>query len=223
MIVGALRAAPLFLEKLVTVSSVSVPTRAVAQSLLEEASLMNPGPWVSHVRYVADAAERIARAAGMDAERAYVLGLTHDIGRREGVNNLRHLTDGYRLMRALGYVDAARVCITHAYPIRDASLYIGEWDLNLNDAELLREVLERAEFNDEDRLIQLCDALALPSGFCLLEQRFVDVALRYGAPEFVPRKWRATLEIKADLEARMGASIYTLLPGVVENTFRRAT
>ncbi len=202
-----------------TVKFMSVPTRTVAEALLEEASRMNPGPWVSHVRHVADAAERIARAAGMDAGRAFILGLMHDIGRREGVNNLRHLPDGYRFMLALGYEDAARVCITHAYPINDADMYIGEWDLNLNDAQLLRDVLTHTEFDDEDRLIQLCDALALPSGFCLLEKRFVDVSIRYGTPEFVPRKWQATLEIQKRFEARIGASLYTLLPGVVENTF----
>jgi HD domain len=199
-----------------------VPTRAVAEALLEEASHMNPGPWVSHVRHVADAAQRIAQAAGMDAERAFVLGLTHDIGRREGVNNLRHLTDGYRFMRGLGYEDAARVCITHAYPINDTEMYIGKWDLSGEDAELLRDVLARTTFNDEDRLIQLCDALALPDGFCLLEKRFVDIGIRYGTPEFVQRKWRATLDIKDDFEVRIGISIYTLLPGIVENTFSLA-
>ena len=202
-----------------TVKFMSVPTRAVAEALLEEASRMNPGPWVSHVRHVADAAERIARAVGMDPERAFILGLLHDIGRREGVNNLRHLTDGYRFMLALDYEDAARVCVTHAYPIQNADAYIGAWDLEETDAELLRDVLAHCEYNEEDRLIQLCDALALPSGFCLLEKRFVDVSIRYGTPEFVPRKWQATLDIKKRFEARIGASLYTLLPGVVENTF----
>ena len=197
----------------------SVPTRAIAEALLEEASRMNPGPWVSHVRHVADAAGRIAQAAGMDAERAFALGLTHDIGRRSGVTNLRHMTDGYHLMQELGYTDAARVCITHSYPINDADMYFGEWDLNLEDAALLRNVLANTEFNDEDRLIQLCDALALPSGYCLLEKRLVEVALRHGTPEFLSRKWRATLDIKDYFETRMNASIYTLLPGVVENTF----
>ncbi len=198
---------------------VSIPSLTTATVFLEEASRLNPGPWVSHVRFVADAAERIARAAGMNAERAYVLGLLHDIGRREGVNNLRHLTDGYRFMRGHGFEDAARVCITHAYPIKDASLFIGPWDLEAADGALLCDVLASTAYNDEDELIQLCDALALPSGFCLLEKRFVDVSLRYGTPEFIPRKWRATLEIQKRFETRIGASLYTLLPGVIENTF----
>ena len=122
-------------------------------------------------------------------------------------------------MQSHGYANAARVCITHAYPIQNADLYIGAWDLEETDAKLLRDVLAHCEYDDEDHLIQLCDALALPSGFCLLEKRFVDVSLRHGTPEFIPRKWQATLEIQKRFEARIGASLYTLLPGVIENTF----
>ena len=122
-------------------------------------------------------------------------------------------------MQSHGYADAGRICITHAYQIQNADLYFGSWDLNESDAKLLRDVLARTEYNDEDYLIQLCDALALPSGFCLLEKRFVDVTLRYGTPEFLPKKWQATLEIQKRFETRIGASLYTLLPGVIENTF----
>ena len=53
----------------------------------------------------------------------------------------------------------------------------------------------------------------------LLEKRFVDVCLRYGAhPNLVPR-WRATFAIKDDFERRIGCPVYDLLPGVRENTF----
>jgi hypothetical protein len=33
------------------------------------------------------------------------------------------------------------------------------------------------------------------------------------------RKWQATFDIKADFERRMRCSVYSLLPGIVENTF----
>ena len=67
--------------------------------------------------------------------------------------------------------------------------------------------------------MQLCDALALPTGFCLLEKRFVDVALRYGTPPVIVERWKKTLEIKDFFEQKINGSIYRLLPGVVENTF----
>jgi hypothetical protein len=68
-------------------------------------------------------------------------------------------------------------------------------------------------------LIQLCDALTLPGGFCLLEKRLTDVALRYGCNEWTVERWRAFIEIRKYFENRIGESIYRLLPGVVENTF----
>jgi hypothetical protein len=52
-----------------------------------------------------------------------------------------------------------------------------------------------------------------------MEKRMLDVGLRYGINEFSLRKWQATFNIKVDFEQRMGCSVYSLLPGVVENTF----
>ncbi|MDI6881043.1 MAG: hypothetical protein QMC95_13370 [Desulfitobacteriaceae bacterium] len=70
-----------------------------------------------------------------------------------------------------------------------------------------------------DELIQLCDALTTPKGFCLLEKRLVDVALRYGVNDLTVLKWKATFEIKGKFEAVIGRPIYNLLPGIEETTF----
>lgn len=70
-------------------------------------------------------------------------------------------------------------------------------------------------------LVQLCDSLALPTGFCLLEKRFVDVTIRYGAHPFTVDRWKKYLQIKAFFEEKAGCSIYDLLPGVVENSLRQ--
>ena len=67
------------------------PTIPEAEQLLREAEKCNPGPWGNHSRVAAFCAERIAKAAGMDAEKAYVLGLLHDIGRKFGIKHLAHV------------------------------------------------------------------------------------------------------------------------------------
>ena len=73
-----------------------IPDRHQAELWLQEAGVLNPGPWVAHSRYVAEAARNIAtRLPTLDAEAAYVLGLLHDIGRRAGVTGMRHSLDGY--------------------------------------------------------------------------------------------------------------------------------
>jgi hypothetical protein len=75
------------------------------------------------------------------------------------------------------------------------------------------------EHTTYDRLIQLCDALALPTGPCLVEKRLVDVAQRHGFNALTLAKWRAYISLEREFSAAVGFSVYTLLPGVVENTF----
>jgi hypothetical protein len=52
-----------------------------------------------------------------------------------------------------------------------------------------------------------------------MEKRLVDVALRHGFNDLTLAKWRAFLALRQEFDAAAGASIYTLLPGVVENSF----
>ena len=46
----------------------------------------------------------------------------------------------------------------------------------------------------------------------------IDVALRYGINDLIIDKWKSTMELKQYFESKIGKSIYTLLPGVIENT-----
>lgn len=202
-----------------------VPSRERAEAYLRESEAMNPGPWVAHARLVARAAEAIAqRDPRLDPERAYVLGLLHDVGRRTGgpgVADVRHLLDGYAFMHAEGFDDCARVCLTHSFPapITDVGAFASPWRCPPEERQFVQDVLGRAEYSVEDRLIQLCDCLALPIGFCLIEKRLVDVVLRHGFNDLTLAKWRAYLGLRREFDAAVGGSIYRLLPGVVETTF----
>ena len=70
-----------------------------------------------------------------------------------------------------------------------------------------------------DKLIQLCDALALPTGYCLIEKRIIDVALRHGVSAYSVPRWQAYFKIQREFEKAIGRSIYQVLPGVIKNTF----
>jgi hypothetical protein len=195
-----------------------------AKGFLAEASKLNPGPWVMHSKYVADAAKNISlEHPGLNPNDAYILGLLHDIGRREGVYHRRHIIDGYRFLAGKDYYDVARICITHSYPIKRIEACFGRNDCLDEENEFLEDFLSTVEYNCYDKLIQLCDTLAMSTGFCLLEKRMVDVALRYGTAEYMIDKWKAIRKIKGEFEGAIGKSIYALLPGVVENTFQNAT
>lgn len=192
-----------------------------AETALQKAAESNPGPWVEHSRYVAMACRNIAsHCPGLSADQAYLLGLLHDIGRYPGVSSEKHLIDGYRYCIEKDWEKAAQICISHAFMIPDISTSIGTFDISEQDYQFMKDFIEHAVYDDYDYLVQLCDSLALPTGFCLLEKRFVDVALRYGThPATVPR-WKKILEIKEYFENKTGGSIYELLPGVIENSFR---
>lgn len=197
-----------------------VPIIEEAELILKEAEKLNPGPWVKHSIYAGQAARNIAEnCEGMDADVAQVLGMLHDIGRRVGVTSMRHSLDGYKYAIERGYDLLGKICITHSFPAKDIKEAFGKWDCTEEEYNFVDTYIKEAEYNDYDRLIQLCDALALPSGFSLMEKRMVDVALRHGVHEYIIPKWKATFEIKRHFEELMGKSIYSVLPGVIENTF----
>lgn len=190
-----------------------------AKQELKIAVQNNPGPWQQHCEVAADNARRIAeKVPGMDAEKAYILGLLHDIGRRVGVTGMRHTVDGYRYLVSIGEESLARVCITHSYPIKDHDLYAGKQDCTPEENALVRQVLEERDYDDYDRLIQLCDAISLPEGPCIMEKRFVDVVMRHGMEAFTADKWKAYYALKKHFDTLCGCNIYTLLPGVIENS-----
>jgi len=191
-----------------------------AEFELEKAAKSNPGLWVDHSRYVAMACRIIAlRCDNLSDDTAYVLGLLHDIGRYAGVSSEKHLIDGYRYCMDRGWEKTAQICISHAFMIQDIDTSIGKFDVTEEEYQFMKQYIKNAVYDDYDRLVQLCDALALPTGFCLLEKRFVDVTIRYGIHPATVDRWKKILNIKSLFEKKIGCSIYDLLPEVVDNSF----
>ena len=128
------------------------PTREEAENLLMDAAECNPGAWVGHSKTAAHCAERIAFYTGMDPEKAYVLGLLHDIGRKFGVSYLRHVSDGYAYMMSLGYDDVARICLTHSFYGTSIDTYVGKTDTSEEETELIRTKLAETVQDEYDEL-----------------------------------------------------------------------
>lgn len=187
-----------------------MPSKSEAERLLQEAELCNPGPWVRHSRITAHCAGKIAEAcADLDPEKAYILGLLHDIGRRFGTGHLRHVVDGYTYMLSLGYDDVARICLTHSFHTQTIEDYVGKADISEAESECIRQLLAAVTFDDYDRLIQLCDALAGSEHILDIEARMADVKRRYG---FYPqRKWDKNVELMAYFEEKTGKNLYALV------------
>ena len=187
-----------------------LPTREEAERLLREAKQCNPGPWVNHSRVAAHCAEKIAQACGdMDAGKAYVLGLLHDIGRKFGVRHLGHVSDGYTYMMELGYDEAAKICLTHSFHNQTLEDYIGRFDTSEEELKLIKNTLAEVTMDDYDRLIQLCDSLAGSEGVLFMEDHMEDVRRRYGA--YSKAKWDANLRLKEYFQEKAGRDIYEVV------------
>ena len=197
-----------------------IPSLEEAQRLLAEAEILNPGPWIAHSIYVAEAAKHIADLhPNLDGDVAYILGYLHDIGRREGITDLRHILDGYKFLHNLGYIYSARICMTHSFIVQDLKYMAGRLDCTEEEIDFISDYISKITFDEYDRLIQLCDALALPSGFTLIEKRLIDVGIRRGVNNFAIPRWKAYLDLEKYFSRQIGRPIYSVLPNVVENTF----
>ena len=192
-----------------------LPTVEEARRLLIEGEKQNPGPWKEHSFVVGECAGRVAeQVPGMDAQKAYILGILHDIGRRFGTGGMSHVMDGYNYMTELGYDEAARICLTHSFSDGNQKSYVGKVDISPEQYAWLGKFLEEAEYDDYDRLIQLCDSVGMSDGPADLETRMSDVRRRYGS--YPQAKWEQNFALKRYFEEKMGRDLYEVINGKAE-------
>ncbi|NCB91577.1 MAG: HD domain-containing protein [Clostridia bacterium] len=193
-----------------------LPTLEIAEDLLNEALQCNPGPWGNHSRVTAHCAKSIAaRCENMDENKAYILGLLHDIGRKFGTRHLGHVSDGYSYMESLGYDEVAQICLTHSFHNQSTDEYIGKFDTSEAETALINRSLKNVQMTDYDRLIQLCDALAGSEGVLDIEERMLDVKKRYGC--YPQSKWDSNIYLKKYFENKANGNIYEI---VKKDTYR---
>ena len=145
----------------------------------------------------------------MDADKAYVLGLLHDIGRKFGIRHMGHVSDGYSYMMSLGYDEVAQVCLTHSFNNQTTDEYIGKFDTSDEELKLIQDTLKRTVIDEYDKLIQLCDALAGTQMVLDIEERMLDVKKRYGS--YPNAKWDSNIALKHYFEEKIGKDIYIVV------------
>ena len=192
----------------------SFPSREEADRLFMWAYQQNPEPWAEHCKVVARASGTIANKCGLDADKAYILGLFHDVGYygyRNGKGRTCHIYIGYELMMAKGYIDIARICLSHSFPVKDIRAYGGS-DMNCNDEERaeITDFLLKTEYDDYDKLIQLCDCLGTAQGVVLMDKRMLGVVMRAGFNEFTLKKWDSYFALKNYFDKKCNENIYNL-------------
>ena len=183
-----------------------LPTKKYAEVLLVEAEGMNPGPWGDHSRMVAKCAGLIAQKCGLDVEKAYIVGLLHDIGRRFGVTQMAHIIDGYHFMTEQGFDEVAKICITHSFAVPDMAMECGKPDVTPEDYALIDRLIHTYQYDDYDRLIQVCDSIAFSDRVVDMKLRMDDVERRYG--RYPQEKRQKHYELKQYFEEKMGCNLY---------------
>lgn len=184
--------------------------REFAEKLLLEAKDMNEGAWIDHSYHVARLAEKIAGKAGMDSEKAYILGLLHDIGRRNGNMQARHAIEGFQFLTSIGFDEGARICLTHTFQYKDIEAIYDTWDCSDDEKHFMAEYLQNVTYNDYDKLIQLFDALSLANGYCYAEKKMVNSVLKFGFKDTTISKWKAIFELKEYFDEKMSGDVYLL-------------
>lgn len=194
-----------------------LPTKETAEKELQLAGELNPGPWTKHSINVGIAARNIAeKVPGMDSEKAYIVGVLHDIGRRVGIVDIpTHVYEGYKYCMEKGWDEVARICMTHSYPLMQEEF---TYELQTEAEREIKKYIKGCQADEYDMLIQLCDALATDYGFVIVEKRFVDVTRRYGIMETYIKGWERTFAGKEYFEAKMGCSVYDVLPDIGRTT-----
>ncbi len=181
-----------------------------ANQIFREACKLNEGDWIVHSQNVADLARKIAIKSGLDSEKAYILGLLHDIGRINGTMQARHALEGYRYMLNR-CEEVARICLTHTFQYKDVMGIYDTWDCLEEDIQMIKEYLEHITYDDYDKLIQFCDAVSLAKGYCVAEQKMVSSVLKFGFKETTVQKWKAILSLKGYWDNKISGNVYDLM------------
>jgi len=194
-------------------------TRKQAHKILEEGAKLNNGAWVKHSINAAKAAERLAEALELDKDKAYIYGLLHDIGRSRNVEKtyVRHIIDGYNYMKSIGHEEIGRYCLTHSFMIKDIHTILGKWDMTEDETEFVISYLNNIEYTLYDKIVQLSDYMALPNQITLVERRIMHVYLRYDFDIGQIDVWKALFRIQAEIEEKLGCSIYKLFPEIKQD------
>lgn len=79
---------------------------------------------------------------------------------------------------------------------------------------MVEDYLKSIEYNGYDLLIQLCDALSTDKGFCILERKMVNSAIKFGVKDILVKKWESTLKLKEYFDRKTNCPVYSLLPGI---------
>lgn len=186
-----------------------LPTRKAAEYELTVGGEFHPGTWITQSYNIACTAYEIAKKCdGLEEEKAYILGILHNIGRREvGSFHPAYAYEGYKYCIRNGWDEIAKICITYAYPLKEIEI-----TTPLSQEEVfIKQYLSYCTYDDYDKLLILCNALVGTYQMKTLERRFIEVTIGDQVNELFLARWNTLFEMKEYFEHKMGCTIYEVL------------
>jgi putative nucleotidyltransferase with HDIG domain len=192
---------------------------------LEDYAIANgrvKGTWnlySGHVYNTAKIAKKVADASGLDGDKAYIMGLLHDIGKiDELVTNRYHGLIGFEMLKDEDY-DIARICLTHMFPsykLMPLEEYQGRiFFNNQEDYDFTAKFLRENPPNDYDLLLQLADGLANFDRFVTFEERAIEYRKRHNIViedvKLLQKSIASRLKIKEYFDKKIGIDTYKFL------------
>lgn len=166
-----------------------------------------------HCLGVAYAAQIIAsHSDDLNPEKAYILGLLHDYGKRldEKSEKRFHGNVGFDDMNAMGYSEVARTCLTHSFLIKDFE--DRQYNYPQKELDYAREKLLEIEYDDYDYLIQFSDMIVNNMKFMHIKKRIRNISNRYNISiKDLKLFFRKAMELKTYFDNKCGCDIYNLL------------
>lgn len=185
--------------------------RTEAEALFRKQAEKKHGQWVLHSRKAAEAAELIAAGTGLDQDASFSIGLLHDIGRSLTDGQFRHIARGYEFMDELHHPEIARICLTHSFPVQNIHSYAGEIDVSEEEEQHYSDLLSAITYDAYDRLIQLCDAISVPSGWIPVEERQEGLLKKYGVNPYAEEKLKILQNLYAETSSRLSMDLLRYL------------
>lgn len=169
--------------------------------------------YIYHTNGVGDAALKIAQNCNMDSNKAYILGLLHDYGKiqNEKTSGISHFIFGYKEMMNFGFDEVARICLTHSFPHKKIN-FNNYSQYNIKDLEFAQNIISGIEYDDYDRLIQLCDMFFEANKCISYQKRISCIQQRYNLQETQTSELaEGTAQNKLYFDKKCGCDIYNIL------------
>ncbi len=158
-------------------------------------------PVVAHTAQVAAMAREIGGGTG-DPDAVEAAAWLHDIG-RAATHDDRHPLEGFRIVVAAGHGGYAAPCLSHYTK--------GAPDPATPHYREMSEACDLETFDDFEQAVALADALAAGPRRVTLDERYEDLARRYGPSPFFEKNLAICRRLKGEFEARTGKDLYAML------------